>query len=244
MDTEIKTRDEEIKIDDINSLEIFSGVIAHEFNNLLSGIQAWAQIGEKEQDIKNIKKAFKSINEACQKGTTLAKSLLSFSRTQELDLEYVDVNDLLDETINLITIQLDKKLITVERNYSTLPDLLIDKGKIYQVFLNILINARDAIKKQGGIIKISTSMREENIVEISFSDNGKGISKESLRNIFKPFYTTKIHRTRSGSLGTGLGLAISRDIIRQHKGEIMVESIEGKGTTFYILLPVEGPKKI
>jgi signal transduction histidine kinase len=244
MNTDIQTRDKDIKIDDINSLEIFSGVIAHEFNNLLSGIQAWAQIGEKEKDIKNIRKAFKSINEACHKGTILAKSLLNFSRSEEPDLEYVNTNDLLDETINLITIQLEKKNITVERNYSNLPDILIDKGKIYQVFLNILINARDAIKRHDGIIKITTFMREENIVEISFSDNGKGISKESLRNIFKPFYTTKTDMSQSGTVGTGLGLAISRDIIRQHKGEIMVESIEGKGTTFYILLPVEGSKKV
>jgi two-component system, NtrC family, sensor kinase len=243
METGKKSKNQH-KLDETNSLEVFSGVIAHEFNNLLSGIQAWAQIGEKEKDTKNIQKAFKSINEACQKGTSLAKSLLNFSRSQDLELSSVNINELLDETINLITIQLEKRNITVERNYGRLPDIKIDKEKIYRVFLNILINAKDAIERQDGCIKISTSAKDSSIVEITFSDNGSGITKENLRNIFKPFYSTKTVNTQTGTCGTGLGLAISRDIIRQHKGEIMVESVEGVGTTFYILLPGENSNKI
>jgi len=141
-----------IKLDEEKSLEIFAGVIAHEFNNLLSGIQAWAQIGEKEKDENNIRKAFKSINEACYKGTILVKSLLNFSKSQELDITTTNINDLLDETINLLAIQLEKKNITIEKNYSTIQNIMIDKGKIYQVFLNLLINAWDAIEDRGGCI--------------------------------------------------------------------------------------------
>jgi signal transduction histidine kinase len=226
-----------IKTDKIESIDVFSGMIAHEFNNLLSGIQAWAQIGAKEKDKKNITKAFDNIAKACQSGTTLAKSLLDFSRRHELNVVSVNINKLIDETLDLLAIQFKNKNIIIEKNYSDINPIVVDKGKIYQVFLNILINAKDSIEKKEGFIKITTSQKED-FIQISFSDNGKGISPKNLKNIFKPFYTTKKVKEEGKTRGTGLGLAISKDIIRQHRGEIFVESKEGKGTDLHILLPL------
>ena len=226
-----------IKTDKLESIDVFSGMIAHEFNNLLSGIQAWAQIGIQEKDPKNITKAFDNITKACQSGTTLAKSLLDFSRRQELNIVSVNINKLIDETLDLLAIQFKNKNIMIEKNYSDINPVFVDKGKIYQVFLNILINAKDSIEKKEGSIKVTTSEKDD-FLQISFSDNGTGISKKNLSNIFKPFYTTK--NIKGKGTGTGLGLAISKDIIRQHRGEIFVESEEGKGTIFHILLPMSG----
>lgn len=225
-----------IKYDSIESLELFSGVIAHEFNNLLSGIQAWAQIGEKEKERKNIIKAFSSINEACKKGNYLAKSLMNFSRSQELNLSNLNLNELIDETVDLMLVQLKNKEITIEKDYNIKDEVMLDKTKMHQVFLNLLINAKDAIWNKG-VIKIKTLCKDD-MMQISISDNGHGITKENLKNIFKPFFTTKKNSSDGSSSGTGLGLSISRDIIRQHKGEIVVESTENVGTTFHIFLPL------
>jgi len=227
------------KTDKIKSLEIFSGVIAHEFNNLLAGIQAWAQIGIKEKDEEVIKKAFKNINKACQRGTNLADSLLDFSRKNELSPVLVDINRLLDENIDLLVAQFDEKKIVIEKDYSPVSNILVDKDKIYQVFLNLLINAKDAIEGEGKIT-IKTGQKD-NMVEISLSDNGKGIKKEHIKHIFTPFYSTKNNGGKNETFGRGLGLAIAKDIIRRHRGDIKVESTVGEGTTFHIYLPLGQP---
>lgn len=228
-----------IEKDKIKSLEVFSGVIAHEFNNLLSGIQAWAQIGAKEKSQKNITLAFKNINKACERGTTLATSLLHFSRSQELKLSSVDINRLLDEAFDLLSVQLKKKNIKIKKEYSNIDKLKVDKGKIYQVFLNLIINSRDAVPDNGNITV--KTLQKNDFVEIYFLDNGKGIPREDLKKIFKPFYSTKKSNNNSCS-GTGLGLAIAKDIIRRHRGEITVSSEKLKGTEFLITLPLVQPE--
>ncbi len=106
--------------------------------------------------------------------------------------------------------------------------------KISQVFMNILINASQAIEKDG-LIEITVNKFDEETVQIIFSDNGKGIAPEKIASIYEPFFTTKVVGE-----GTGLGLSISRDIIQSHNGDILVESELGKGTKFIVLLPING----
>jgi two-component system NtrC family sensor kinase len=113
-----------------------------------------------------------------------------------------------------------------------MPQLFIDGDQIQQVFMNILLNAADAMAEKGGTLVIRTDLRD-GMVEVAFADTGSGISKEHLSKIFDPFFTTK----QTGK-GTGLGLAISYGIIQGHSGDIRVESAVGKGSTFRIRLPL------
>jgi len=111
--------------------------------------------------------------------------------------------------------------------------LLVDADQIQQVFMNILLNAADAMAKNGGTLTIKTDLKD-GIAEVSFIDTGFGIAREHLSKLFDPFFTTK----ETGK-GTGLGLAISYGIIQGHNGDIDVESEQGKGSTFRIKLPIE-----
>ena len=128
--------------------------------------------------------------------------------------------------------QREFRSIVIEENYSkNIPDCYCDKNQLQQVFLNIILNAGEAIPNTG-TITITTSIKQNHIV-ITIKDTGCGIKKENLNKIFDPFYTTK-----PVNKGTGLGLSISYGIIQQHGGNIECESEEGKGTTFNVFLPV------
>ena len=120
----------------------------------------------------------------------------------------------------------------MKKNYGNVPLISCFPGQLNQVFLNLFINSKQAIKGKG-IIEISTAVKN-NKVHIAVKDNGSGIAKESLRKIFDPGFTTK-----GRGVGAGLGLSICDQIIQAHRGEIKVESILGKGTTFTIILPMD-----
>ena len=137
-----------------------------------------------------------------------------------------------------ITVSSDKTKVgtVVDKQFKTgTPMLFVDGDQIQQVFMNILLNAADAMAGEGGNLTIKTDLRD-GLAEVSFTDTGCGISKEHLSKLFDPFFTTK----ETGK-GTGLGLAISYGIVQSHGGEIEVESEVGKGSTFRIKLPIEKP---
>jgi two-component system NtrC family sensor kinase len=160
----------------------------------------------------------------------IVQNLKSFSRVDEADYKFADINECIESTLNIVWNELKYKA-TVTKEYGEVPQIRCYPQQINQVFMNLFINAVQAIEKQGEI-KIKT-WNGNGLVNISVSDTGSGIPEDKLNRIFEPFFTTK-----PVGHGTGLGLSITYDIVKKHKGEITVESEAGRGTTFTVKLPV------
>jgi signal transduction histidine kinase len=159
---------------------------------------------------------------------------LDFARQRKPDKKEWNIHVLIDNTLKLVENQARFQNIKISKEFNKyIPMLFVDADQIQQVFMNIIINAADAMGGNGGTLLVKTALIN-GIVEISFTDTGPGISKEHISKLFTPFFTTK----ETGK-GTGLGLAISYGIIQSHNGEIDVQSEIGKGSTFRIKLPVE-----
>ncbi|WP_027388901.1 sensor histidine kinase [Chrysiogenes arsenatis] len=169
------------------------------------------------------------IEQESQRCRRIVQGLLQFSRTPSNAVAVVSVNALLQETLVLVGYQTATKHIRIQTEYATdVPEVSADAMQIKQVLLNIILNAIDAIHGQGELA-LSTRCEDDTVV-ICIADNGLGIAPEVLEKVFQPFFTTKKE-------GTGLGLAISYGIIREHGGDIQIESEHGKGTTVCITLP-------
>lgn len=168
--------------------------------------------------------------EGIERISEIVMSLKDFSRMDRLNFDEVDIHRCIDSTLNIAHNRI-KHSAKVVKDYGQLPLVTCASGQINQVLLNIIVNAAQAIEGFGEII-ISTRAQGDK-VSISIQDNGKGMSEATMQKIFQPFFTTK-----DVGKGTGLGLSISDKIIRQHNGEILIDSTEGVGTTFTIVLPV------
>jgi two-component system, NtrC family, sensor kinase len=172
------------------------------------------------------------IKRQTMRASDIVNNLLNFSRTGNVEFAEMEINRVLDDTIQLLEPQLRNTQIKIERNYSeNLPLTLGNSSKLQQVFMNLLLNARDAMPN-GGELVIRTQSRES-VLLIDVSDTGIGIAPENIAKIYDPFFTTK-----GVGQGTGLGLAVSYGIIQEHKGRIFVESKPGEGTRFRIKLPI------
>lgn len=217
--------------------------VAHEINNPLAIINEKAglmkDILERSGNLEKNKDRFlillNGIFNSVNRSRTITHRLLGFSRRVDIARDNIDMNDTIKEVISFIEKEILFRNIHLELNLQEhLPPLRTDKGQIQQVFLNIMNNALDAVE-QGGLVKISSFLKEERTIRILIEDNGLGIPKEKLQYIFEPFYTTK-----EKEKGTGLGLSISYRIMQRLGGTILVESEEGKGTTFIVEIPVLG----
>lgn len=173
--------------------------------------------------------ANKVIRSGIDRVTTIVRRLRSFARLDEAELKKVDINEGIEDTLTLVHHEI-KHDITVVKNFGDLPLISCFPGRLNQVFLNLLVNARQAISGKG-VITIETKMEERDLV-VRFSDTGVGIRKENIGKIFDPGFTTK-----GVGVGTGLGLSICYRIVQDHQGAISVESEEGKGTTFTVRIP-------
>ncbi len=197
-------------------------------NNILSKLTSQLQDGE-------LKDMFVQINaidkEAIERISKMVSSLKKFVRLDEAELQEANINNEMDLTLEIIRHETKNK-VEIEKHYGQIPLIKCYPNMLNQVFTNILVNACQSIEKSGKIT-ISTELKDKNL-EIKIKDNGKGISKENLQNIFTAGFTTK-----GVGIGTGLGLAISRKIIDKHNGEIRVISEVGVGSEFIITLPCE-----
>ena len=156
---------------------------------------------------------------------------LNFSRLNSSEFKDLNINQLIEDSLALLNHQFELNNIRVESRYDpSLPPVYGNTGKLQQVFVNLFLNARDAMPS-GGEIAVHTGMNES-MVTVEISDTGMGISEENIRRIFDPFFTTK-----SIGKGTGLGLAVTYGIIQEHGGGIFVDSSSGKGTHFKVKLP-------
>jgi len=208
--------------------------IAHEIRNPLTAIGGFARaILREPQDIENVKLGGKIISREVNRLEKILANVLDFTKISQPFKQQHDINAIIEEVI-----QLNKPVIH-ERNiscniqlYSSLPPAWVDEEQIKQALVNILVNSIHSIHHQGKI-SVSTDLVDEQVL-IEISDNGAGMTKETLENMFNPFFTTK-------SGGTGLGMAVTQRIIEEHGGEIQVESEKGKGTTFRIFIPLTVP---
>jgi signal transduction histidine kinase len=180
---------------------------------------------------KGIEDANKVIRSGTERVTTIVRRLRSFARLDEAEIKTVDIHEGIEDTLILIHHDI-KHNITIKKDFGEIPRVSCYPGRLNQVFLNLLVNGTQAIEGKG-TISISTRAHD-NKVYITFTDDGVGISKENLKRVFDPGYTT-----RGRGVGTGLGLSISYQIIQEHRGEINVRSELQKGTTFEIVLPLD-----
>lgn len=211
--------------------------VAHEIGNPLTSISTFAQLLREMTTDEFSRNSLDIINNHIQRITDIVRRMSTFARADTLNIKPVQLNDILNSTLDLM--RLDKRMkssieIAVALD-ADLPTTMIDEGQMSQVFINIIINALDAMP-DGGTLSIATRTglddQERESIMVSFADNGIGISHQEIEKIFDPFYTTK-----EAGKGTGLGLSLSYNIVKQFKGDIKVESEPGKGTTFTILLP-------
>ncbi len=207
--------------------------IAHEFNNILTGIMGYTSFAMSRINIEQIRKDLQIVEKASNRAAEIVNKLLSFSRQREERFQLASVDDVIEDTLVLIEHTFQSDGIKILRHYGKIPPIRMNVGEIQQVILNMAINSGHAMP-EGGVIGISTELKDD-YVKIDLSDTGCGISKENMSRIFEPFFTTK-EKIGSKS-GTGLGLSVVYAIIQRHGGRIDLSSEIGKGTTFTIWLP-------
>lgn len=229
----VSLEDQLSQADKLSSIGLLAAGVAHEVNTPLAVITSQAQMLTRQLPLddpqartldKIIKQAFRA--------SEIVNNLLKFSRVSGSEYSDLDLNKLVRETVSLVEPMLRASKISVTASLcASLPLVYANPGKLQQVFMNLIINARDAMP-HGGELRIATEC-EDSSVRVEVSDNGVGIPPEHLGKIFDPFFTTK-----STSRGTGLGLAVTYGIIREHLGKIEVQSAVGRGTSFRVALPV------
>jgi two-component system NtrC family sensor kinase len=210
--------------------ELISGV-AHELNNPLSAVMGYAQLLQQGNIPNHVKERLEIINRESKRCQRIVQNLLLFARRHEIKKKKIDLHDVLESVLQVLSYQWTVDQIEMEKRYSKDPLLIYgDFHQIQQVFLNILNNAHQAILevKRKGKIKIKTGLAGEKII-VEIKDNGSGIRKENLERIFEPFYTTK-----DAGQGTGLGLSLAYESMRDHEGDIKVRSQPGRSSTFYL----------
>jgi two-component system NtrC family sensor kinase len=217
----------------LTSLGLLAAGVAHEVNTPLAVISNYIQMLAKQIPPDDPRqKTIERIVKQTFRASEIVNNLLNFSRTGGAELAEVDLNSLLEETLTLVQHPFKTSQVTVIRNYKDqLPAVLGSTTRLQQVFLNLLMNARDAMPS-GGMLEVRTTAHNGS-VEVELTDNGGGISPEHLHKIFDPFFTTK-----PTGRGTGLGLSVSYGIIKEHAGKVDVKSTPGKGTSFRLEFPV------
>jgi|Deesub1362B_J571_1020462.scaffolds.fasta_scaffold00565_9 signal transduction histidine kinase/HAMP domain-containing protein len=204
--------------------------VAHEINNPITSIMLDAErIRDEMLDEKEVKEIAKGIVKQVERIQRITRSLLMFSRHAEMEAREVDLNQIVEESLNVLKPKL--KRVTVEKRLEKLPHVWGDPAQLQQVFVNLILNAVQAMPDGGRLTVITRREGREVVAEVS--DTGVGIPEEHLSKIFDPFFTTK----KVGE-GTGLGLSICLGIVERHNGRIEVKSKVGEGTTFTVCLPL------
>ena len=237
MAQELDIRYEEVlQAKKLAAIGTFSSGIAHELNNPLNNISLSADILLEEYDSmspEEAKEILEDIISQTERASSIVKNLLDFSREKTPSIQPLKLHEVINSTAKLIENELRIKGVHLESWVpDNLPSVLGDFNKLQQVFLNLFLNAIQAMP-EGGLIHVDGREEPKGYVRIDVSDTGCGISKEALDKIFDPFFTTK----KVGE-GTGLGLSIVYGIIKKHDGHIEVKSKLNQGTTFSIFLPV------
>jgi PAS domain S-box-containing protein len=229
---EVELREQLTQSQKLEAIGRFAGGIAHDFNNLLQAMLGTAQVVRGQQhDPERAAEAAGELEELVQRGASLTRQLLLFSRRETAKPERLDLNEVIRDAIQILK-RLLRANINLGFELSARPLFVhADRGQLSQVLMNLAVNASDAMP-DGGVFTIRTGADGERMVYLSVEDTGHGIPDEIRTQIFDPFFTTK-----DVGKGTGLGLSVVHGIVAQHGGRIEVESAVGKGTTFKVTLP-------
>ncbi len=249
--TERKRLEEQLRIaQKMEAIGTLAGGIAHDFNNILGVITGYAEIILESTDKgSTLERRLKEILGACRRAKDLINQILNFSRQGSREKKALRVSPLIKETVKLLRTSLPAS-IEIRQNIMTANDtVMADPSQVHQILLNLCTNAAHAMRERGGMLEISLAevhLDEGTVakspglsagayVVITVTDTGYGISKSIQEKIFDPFFTTK----KPGD-GTGMGLAVVHGIVKQHGGVVYVQSEEGKGAAFQVLLPQTG----
>lgn len=223
--------------DKLSSIGLLAAGVAHEINTPLAVISSYAQMLTKQmKGDTRLTPLLERITQQTFRASEIANGLLNFSRTSTTEFRETDLNQVIRDTLTLVEHQMKTARIVVQVELDgQLPRIHGNPGKLQQVFLNLLLNAKDAMP-QGGELRVSTVANGH--VEAIVADSGAGIAPEYLKRIYDPFFTTKTAPKPGERRGTGLGLSVSYGIIQEHAGKINVESTLGAGTTFHLEFPL------
>lgn len=220
------------------SMGTVSYMIAHEINNLLTPLKSYASFALTDLDDRSLsEKALQKVVKNCERTTKIMDSMLALANGSTQPEHGVNLRDLIEEVFTCLCRDFGKDGIAVEIR---VPGALTISGvpvQIQQVLMNLILNARDAMLSQGGVLTIGASESVDS-VEITVADTGTGIEPGNLENIFDMFFTTKADKgSADENSGAGLGLAFCKMIVERHKGSISAQSEPGNGSTFEISLP-------
>jgi two-component system, NtrC family, sensor kinase len=222
-----------LQTEKLTSLGLLAAGVAHEVNTPLAVISNYIQMLAKQMPSDDPRqKTIERIVKQTFRASEIVNNLLNFSRTGGAEFRELDLNSVLEDTLTLVQHPFKTARVNVIKNYTKeLPPVMGSTTRLQQVFLNLFMNARDAMPT-GGMLEVRTA-RQNGSVEVEVTDTGSGIPPEHLHRIFDPFFTTK-----SSGRGTGLGLSVSYGIIKEHAAKVDVRSTLGKGTSFRLEFPV------
>ncbi len=228
-----KTQDSLHHADKLSTLGKLVGSVAHEFNNPLYGVSGIIDLlkddmpAEKKEELVNLAK------KECLRMSDMIKNLQDFYKPSPGVVSSVDINQVIDDVLIIMDKDIKKKGIKIIKNLAdNIASIEAVEDQIKQVIINFFLNAEDALLENKGEITIATEQNKTSVI-VKIHDNGNGIPEEDIKNLFEPFFTTK------GVKGTGLGLSVSYGIVKKHSGNIEVESVLGKGSTFIVTLPIK-----
>jgi PAS domain S-box-containing protein len=223
--------------DKLSSIGLLAAGVAHEINTPLAVISSYAQMLSKQmRGDARLGPVLDKITQQSFRAAEIANGLLNFSRTSTTEFRSTDLNQVIRDTLSLLEHQFKTAQIDVDLELADgLPAIHGNPGKLQQVFLNLLLNAKEAMPG-GGNLRVVTLVNGH--VEAVISDSGSGIAPEHMKRIYDPFFTTKTMPKPGDRRGTGLGLSVSYGIIQEHAGKIQVESAVGAGTTFHLEFPL------
>ncbi|MEP6937962.1 MAG: ATP-binding protein [Chthoniobacterales bacterium] len=230
-----RSTEKTIESERLNALTLLAAGVAHEIGNPLNSLHIHLQLMERKvkklegADRKELQESIDIARSEISRLDSIVTQFLSAIRPTRPQLQRENVNAILEEAVRFFAPEIEDRDVVVEQELrSDLPMLELDRDQIKQVFYNVIKNSFEAMKRRG-ILRIRTDMDDTHVL-VSFTDTGGGISAENLSRMFEPYFTTK-------ATGSGLGLLIVRRIVREHGGELAVESSEGKGLTLTIRLP-------
>jgi signal transduction histidine kinase len=220
------------------NMGVASYMIAHEINNLLTPIGTYAGLALKNpDDVELGKKALGKAVRNCERASKIMESMLALANGRSQEKENCGLAELVEEVFGCLVRDFSRDGITVEVQIAGDLEIWAVPAQIQQLLMNLILNAREAMLKRGGILRIKAETSDKT-VEIAVSDTGEGIEASDLKQIFEPFFTTKKEgNSPSGRLGSGLGLALCKRVVEAHDGTISVQSKLAEGSTFKIVLP-------
>jgi two-component system, NtrC family, sensor kinase len=223
--------------DKLSSIGLLAAGVAHEVNTPLAVISSYTQMLAKQvRGDQRVAPLLDKITQQTFRASEIVNGLLNFSRTGAAEFAALDLNQIIVETLKLLEHQFRASQVQLETSLEEdLPPILGNSGKLQQVFLNLFLNAKDAMAA-GGTLRVATQANGH--VAVDVSDTGSGIALEHMQRIYDPFFTTKLTVSEGQRRGTGLGLAVTYGIIQEHAGKIQVESQVGSGTTFHLEFPM------